>query len=125
MFRGVCCVELSELSFALCLIRRANVHLFKTCHSQFLSTSLHLVLLISEGIGMNCHRIDLRFRGRSMLGINFNFFERVKGVETVDQFSKYGVLKYNFICNTSSSLQRNINQNKFINSFIIHAYLQI
>ena len=63
------------------------------------STSLHLVLLISEGIGMNCHRIDLRFRGRSMLGINFNFFERVKGVETVDQFSKYGVLKYNlYIC---------------------------
>ena len=30
-----------------------------------------------------------------MLSINFNFFERVKGVETVDQFSKYGVLKCN------------------------------
>ena len=66
-----------------------------TANSYFLLTPLQLVLLISEGIGMNCHRIDLRFRGRSMLGINFNFFERVKGVETVDQFSKYGVLKCN------------------------------
>ena len=99
MFRGVCCVELSELSYALCSIRRANVHLIKTSHSQFLSTSLHLVLLISEGIGMNCHGIDLRFRGRSMLGINFNFFECIKGVEAVYQFSKYRVLKYKLLNN--------------------------